>query len=124
MNNSAEQSLQAEEKNSKISIDEFHKIEMIVGEVTAAERVPETDKLLRLTVDLGEARTRQIVSGIAQFFEDPQDLVGKKCVFVANLAPRMIRGLESDGMILAGNTNESFALMVPEKDISVGTHIG
>lgn len=116
---------QAENKNSKISIDEFNNIEMIVGKVCEVECVPDTDRLLRLVVDLGEAVPRQIVSGIATFFENPQELEGKKCVFVTNLASRTIRGLKSDGMILAAHAkDDSFALMVPEKDIAVGTRIG
>ena len=122
---SDDKQVQAEKQNSKISIEEFSNIEMTVGEIAEAERVPDTDKLLKLVVELGEGVPRQIVSGIATFFEDPLDLVGKKCVFVTNLAPRTIRGLKSDGMILAAHTtDDSFSLMIPENDIAVGTRIG
>src|SRR3990167_6884539 len=84
-----------------ISIDDFKKIEIKIGEILSAEKVPETDKLLKLSVSFREERPRQIVSGISTFFSDPTDLVGKKCAFVTNLEPRTIRGLESQGMILA-----------------------
>lgn len=114
-----------EQNEEKISIEEFKKVEMIVGEIQTVEKVPDTDKLLRLTVDLGEPEPRQIVSGIAGFFPEYEVLKGKKCVFVGNLAPRTIRGLESNGMILAAHTDEgAFALMVPERDIAPGTRIG
>ena len=113
------------EQEPKISIDTFKQVEMIVGQIKSAERVPDTDKLLRLVVDLGEAQPRQIVSGIAGFFPDFTVLEGKKCVFVGNLASRMLRGLESNGMILAAHSEDgAFALMVPETDIPVGTRIG
>jgi len=112
-------------KENKISIDEFKRIEMIVGEIQAVEKVENADRLLKLTVDLGETEPRQIISGIAEFFPEYESLRGKKCVFVGNLAPRTIRGLESNGMILAAHTEEdTFALMVPEVDIPAGTRIG
>jgi methionyl-tRNA synthetase len=105
-----------------INIDEFKKIEIKVGQILSAEKVPETDKLLRLTVDLGEAVPRQIVSGISLYFPDCSVLVGKKCMFVANLEPRMIRGIESQGMILAVSTEDgAFSLLTPDDSIPVGT---
>ncbi len=116
---------QTEDQNLKISVGKFSEIEMTVGEIIEAECVPDTDRLLNLKVDLGEKISRQIISGIATFFESPQDLIGKKCVFVTNLAPRTIRGLESNGMILAAHTEDgSFSLVIPEKNIVVGTRIG
>jgi methionine--tRNA ligase beta chain len=84
-----------------ISIDDFKKLDIRIGEIKSAEKVPDTDKLLRLTVDMGEEKPRQIISGIAAYFPDPSELVGVKCAFAANLEPRVIRGLESQGMILA-----------------------
>lgn len=86
-----------------ITIDEFKKLEIKIGEILSVEKVPDTDKLLKLSVNMGEEKPRQIVSGIAGFFPDPQSLVGKKCAFAANLEPRVIKGLESQGMILAVN---------------------
>ena len=88
-------------ENNKITFDEFKKTEIKIGEILSAEKVPETDKLLKLSVNFGEDLPRQIVSGISFYFSDEKMLVGKKCAFVTNLEPRTIRGLESNGMILA-----------------------
>ena len=82
-----------------ISIDDFARVQLRVAEVTAAERVPKTDKLLCLTLRLGD-RERTVVSGIAEYFE-AQELVGKKLIVVANLKPAKLRGIVSEGMILA-----------------------
>ena len=110
--------------DAKIPYDTFSQVEMRVGEILSAERVPETDRLLRLSVNLGEAEPRQIISGIADYFPDLETLVHKKCVFVANLAPRTIKGLESNGMILAATAADgTFALMVPGGDIPPGTKL-
>ncbi|HTS59887.1 MAG TPA: methionine--tRNA ligase [Terriglobales bacterium] len=87
--------------NHKISIDDFAKVEMRVGEVKVAEKVPGADKLLRLEVDLG-SEVRQVVAGIAEAYA-PETLIGRKVVIVANLAPRKLRGLESNGMIVAAS---------------------
>jgi putative transcription antitermination factor YqgF len=103
-----------------ISIDDFAKVHVKVGTVLSAERVPETDKLLRLMVDLGEAEPRQIVSGIAAYTE-PEALVGRQLSFVANLAPRKIKGLESNGMLFAAGEGETFAFMVPDRQVPPGT---
>jgi methionyl-tRNA synthetase len=105
-----------------ISIDDFKKIEIKVGQILAVEKVPDTDKLLKLTVDMGEPNPRTIVSGIALYFPDIQVLAGKKCVFVANLEPRMLRGIESQGMILAVSTEDGkFSLLEPNSEIPAGT---
>ncbi len=111
-----------QEENIKISIDDFKKVELKLGKILSAEKVPETEKLLKLSVDLGEENPRQIVSGIATYFPNPQDLIGVKCMFVSNLAPRVIRGLESNGMILALSTPDGkFSLLSPFGEIEVGT---
>ncbi len=105
-----------------INIEDFKKVELAVGKILSAEKVPDTDKLLKLSVDLGEEAPRQIISGIATYFPDLNDLIGKKCMFVANLEPRTIRGLESNGMILAVSTDEGkFSLLSPNDEIPVGT---
>lgn len=83
-----------------ISIDDFKKVQIKVGEILSAEKIPDTDKLLKLSVRFGE-ETRQIVSGISAYFPDPNTLVGVKCAFAYNLEPRVIRGHESQGMIMA-----------------------
>ena len=104
-----------------INIDEFKKIEIKVGQILSSEKVPETDKLLKLSVDLGESVPRTIVSGISGYFPDCLVLVGKKCMFVANLEPRVIKGIESEGMILAVSTEDNkFSLLEPNDDIPVG----
>jgi len=104
----------------RISIDDFAKVEVKVGTVLSAERIPETDKLLRLMVDLGEAAPRQIVSGIAAYTE-PDALVGRQLSFVTNLAPRKIKGLESNGMLFAVGEGDTFAFVVPDRLIPPGT---
>lgn len=88
-----------------IGIEDFAKVEMRVGEVLTAERVPKADKLLRFTVDVGEAEPRQILAGIAQHYE-PENLIGRKIVVVSNLQPRKLRGLESNGMVLAASVGD------------------
>ncbi|HWC77967.1 MAG TPA: methionine--tRNA ligase, partial [Blastocatellia bacterium] len=85
-----------------IAIDDFVKVDLRVATVLEAERVPKADKLLRIVVDVGEAQPRQILAGIAQHY-DPQSLIGRKIIVVANLAPRNLRGLESNGMLLAAS---------------------
>ncbi|KKR67946.1 MAG: Methionyl-tRNA synthetase [Parcubacteria group bacterium GW2011_GWF1_40_6] len=105
-----------------ISIEDFKKVDIAVGKILSAEKVPDTDKLLKLSVDLGEETPRQIISGISFYFPDCSVLVGKKCMFVINLEPRMIKGLESNGMILAVATDDSqFSLLEPNNEIPVGT---
>jgi methionyl-tRNA synthetase len=106
----------------RISIDEFAKIEVRVGTVVSAERVPETDKLLRLMVDFDEeAGPRQIVSGIAAYVPAPESLVGRQLAFATNLAPRTLRGLESDGMLFAVGDGDSFAFLTPDRPVPPGT---
>jgi len=116
-----------------ISYDDFKKVEIKAGKILTAEKIPNTDKLLRLTVDFAEIKPmpesnlsmpapRQIVSGISTYFPDPAVLVGKTCMFVTNLEPRMIKGFESNGMILAVSTdNGAFSLLEPNQTIPPGT---
>jgi methionyl-tRNA synthetase len=87
--------------NEKIGIEDFAKVEMRVGQVKTAERIVGADKLLKLTVDIG-SEVRQICAGIAQYYE-PESLIGRKVVVVVNLAPRKLRGVESNGMIVAAS---------------------
>ncbi len=88
-----------------IGIEDFLKVELRVGEILTAERIPKADKLLKFTIDLGEAQPRQVLAGIAQYYE-PENLIGRKVIVVANLAPRKLRGLESQGMILAASIGD------------------
>ncbi|HET6452969.1 MAG TPA: methionine--tRNA ligase [Armatimonadota bacterium] len=110
-----------EEKVEQISFDEFKKMELRVGTITAADRVPGADKLLQLTVDLG-AEQRPVVAGIAQWYA-PEDLVGKQIVVVANLAPATIRGVESRGMLLAADVNGTAVLLGPDKEVPAGSGV-
>lgn len=89
----------ADTASDTISIDDFARVQLRVAEVTAAEKVPKTDKLLCLTLRLGDSE-RTVVSGIAEYFE-AQELVGRKLIVVANLKPAKLRGIVSEGMILA-----------------------
>jgi methionyl-tRNA synthetase len=109
-------------KPKTISFEDFKKIEIRVGKILSAEKIPETDKLLKLSVDMGEESPRQIVSGISMFFPDPATLAGRKCMFVANLEPRTIKGFESQGMIFAVSTEDGkFSLLEPGADMPAGT---
>lgn len=106
----------------QITIDEFSKIEVQIGTVRVAERVPETDKLFRLMVDFNEETgPRQIISGIAAYVADPESLIGRQLSFVTNLAPRTIRGLESNGMLFAVGSEDSFAFVIPDRVVPPGT---
>ncbi len=105
-----------------ISIDDFKKVEISVGKIISVEKVEGADKLLKLEVDFKEEKPRQIISGIALYFPEFSVLVGKKCMFVTNLEPRVIRGFESNGMILAISTDDGkFSLLSPSDDIPEGT---
>lgn len=106
-----------------VNYDDFAKLEIKIGTILTAEIVPEADKLLKLTVDVGEENPRQIVSGIREFFPNLEILIGKQCPFLTNLEPRTIRGLESQGMILAVGANDEFTLLSPDKTMPVGALI-
>ncbi|MFA6331980.1 MAG: methionine--tRNA ligase [Methanoregula sp.] len=107
------------EKTPAISIDDFAKVEMKTGKVLAAEAIPKSSKLLKLQVDVG-GETRQIVSGIAQFYK-PEELVGQDVIVLTNLAPAKIFGVESNGMILAAG--DAASLLTPLKAVEPGTKI-
>ena len=96
---------EAAESTNLIEIDDFAKVDLRVGQVLSAERLPKSDKLLLLKIDLGEAQPRQVLAGIAQYYE-PEKLVGRKVVVVANLKPRKLRGFESQGMLVAASYGE------------------
>ncbi len=104
-----------------ISIDDVLKVDVKVGTILSAEAVPETDKLLRLMVDVGEEEPRQIVSGIRAYVSDPEALVGKQFAFVTNLKPRTLKGLESNGMLFAVGADDTFAFLSPDRLVPPGT---
>ena len=109
-----------------ITIDDFLKVELRVGEIVVAERIPKADKLLRFEIDLGEDKPRQILAGLAEYYE-PETLVGRKVVVVANLKPRKMRGLESQGMICAASledgTGEKPALATFIESVDIGARL-
>ncbi|MGB6842184.1 MAG: methionine--tRNA ligase, partial [Candidatus Sulfotelmatobacter sp.] len=108
--------------NDKISIDDFAKIELRVGLVKVAERVPKADKLLRLEVDIG-TEVRQVLAGIAEAYA-PETLIGRKVVIVANLAPRKLRGMESNGMIVAASLEDGKPVLAGFlEDVPVGARL-
>jgi methionyl-tRNA synthetase len=113
---------QAPKDTNKITFAEFAKVEMRVGEIIKAEKVENTDRLLKLNVDFGN-ESRQIISGIAEFYE-PADLMGLKCPFVTNLETRSIKGEESCGMILAAkDQNGNFSILKVDQAIEKGTKL-
>lgn len=112
-----------------INIEEFKKVEIRVGKILTCEKVENADKLLKLQVDFGPSAgsgssriQRQILSGIAQWYA-PEDLVGKKLPFIVNLEPRMLRGLESQGMLMAIEGEEKPVLLEPQEDVKEGSEI-
>jgi methionyl-tRNA synthetase len=108
-----------------IQYEDFAKLDIRIGHVVAAEMVPDTDKLIKCTIDFGpELGVRTIVSGVA-LYKKPEEMVGKKLPYIVNLAPRMLRGVESQGMLLALSFGEEgFSFLVPEvADVPVGTKL-
>jgi methionine--tRNA ligase beta chain len=105
-----------------ISIDDFKKVEIKVGEIISAERIEGSEKLLKLKVNFG-AEERQVLSGIGPFFADPNELVGKRCLFVTNLAPRMMMGLESQAMIMATGGEEGNPFTLFESNALPGSQV-
>ena len=106
-----------------INYDDFAKLDIRVGSIVSAEKIPETDKLLRLEIDIGEEKPRQIVAGIAEYIEDPQTLIGKQIPILANLEPKMLRGYESQGMTLAVSADGGFSLLHPGNPVSPGSRV-
>jgi methionyl-tRNA synthetase len=107
---------------AKIGIEDFAKVEMRVGQVKSAEKVAGADKLLKVMVDVGD-EVRQIVAGIATAYQ-PEELVGRKVVVVANLTPRKLRGVESNGMLLAASTAEGKPVLCTfAEEVPVGSRL-
>jgi methionine--tRNA ligase beta chain len=104
-----------------INFEEFKKVEIRIGKITACEKVADADKLLKLQVDFGEFQ-RQIVSGIAESFV-PEELVGKSLPFIVNLEYRKIRGEESQGMLMAIDADGKTVLLEPSAEVSAGTEV-
>ncbi|MBV8879861.1 MAG: methionine--tRNA ligase subunit beta [Planctomycetaceae bacterium] len=107
---------------SSIGIDDFKKVVLKVGKVLEATAHTNANKLLVLKVDLGGGEVRQVVSGIKQWYA-PEQLVGKSVVLVANLAPVVLRGVESQGMVLAATSGDQVILLSPEKEAAPGAKV-
>ena len=106
-----------------IGYEEFAKVELKVGLVLSVEKVQGADKLLRMTVDTGDPEPRTIVAGIAQAYPDPQTLAGKRIVVVTNLAPRVLRGITSRGMLLAAGNPPNLSVVTVGDAIRPGTPV-
>lgn len=123
-----------------MTFDEFKKVDLRVAKIISAEKVPDSEKLLRLEIDCGDPSassgqvstdensikrtTRQIVSGIAKAYE-PEKLIGREILIVANLEPRILMGLESNGMLLAARDADGLpVLLMPEKEVAAGERVG
>ncbi|MBL8880202.1 MAG: methionine--tRNA ligase subunit beta [Phycisphaerales bacterium] len=107
-----------------IQFDDFGKVDLRVGTVLKAEPHPNADKLLVLQVDLGGGQTRQILAGIRAYYQ-PEQLIGRQIIVVANLAPRAMRGLESQGMLLAASNGDrsQVIFVTPERPIETGAKV-
>ncbi|MBI4093479.1 hypothetical protein HY417_00800 [Candidatus Kaiserbacteria bacterium] len=106
----------------EVPFSDFAKLDIRLGTVVAAEMVAGTDKLIKCTVDFGELGTRTIVSGVA-LSKTPEELVGKQFPYVVNLAPRVLRGVESKGMLLAASDEKGVVLLSPEREVPSGTSL-
>ena len=105
----------------KIKYDDFAKIELRVAKILEAEKIEGAVKLVKLKISLGEEE-RELVAGIAQYYT-PEELVGKNIVVVANLEPRKIKGIESNGMLLAAEDESGLALLTPDKEMTEGSQV-
>jgi methionine--tRNA ligase beta chain len=109
------------ENKETINYQDFEKLEIKIGRIVSAERVPEADKLLKLMVDVGELGERQIMAGIAEFVSEPASLAGKQVPILVNLEPRRLRGYESQGMMLAASPESGPILLHPATDVPPGS---
>lgn len=106
-----------------ITYDDFAKLKIVIGTITAVEEVSDSNKLLKLTVEVGEEAPRQILSGIKKYFTDSQSLVGVQTPFLINLETKVIAGLESQGMILAASTDDDFSLLTVSVPLPAGSKV-
>lgn len=105
-----------------INIEDFAKLDIRIGTIISAEKIPEADKLLKLEVDLGTDK-RQIMAGVAESYPNPSDLVGKQIPIIVNLEPRMLRGYESQGMMIATGDEEGVATLHPARKVPNGSKL-
>ena len=107
----------------EIEYADFAKVQLKVGKIATAERVPKADKLLKFSVDVGEGSPRTIVSGIAEAYPEPEKLVGRNVVVVTNLKPRALRGIESRGMLLTSGPGGKDLVLLDPGDMPPGSDI-
>ncbi len=107
---------------NKISFADFQKLELIVAQIKKVEEIKNADRLYKLTLDIGDNTMRIVIAGIKKQYK-PDNLKGKLIVYCANLEPRVIRGIKSEGMILAANEDDKPVLIVPHKSVKIGTKI-
>ena len=108
-----------------VSFEDFEKLDIRVGLVKDCQKVKKSKKLLQFTIDDGTGTDRTICSGIAAFYENPEELIGKRILFVANFAPRTMMGIESQGMILSAvDADESLSVVTTTKDVKPGSQVG
>jgi len=106
-----------------ISFEDFNKLDLRVGEILEAEKIPQTENLLRLLVDFGKLGKKKVITGIFCFYK-PEDLMGEQAVFVFNLAPKQIRGETSEAMILTAEQSDgSYVIIVPQKKSPPGARV-
>ena len=111
-----------------ISYDDFKKVEIRAGKILSAEKIPETDKLLRCQIDFnevdenGEKKLRQIISGIHEYYPDFETLIGKQVLYIVNLEPRKIKGYESNGMLMAVGDDKPIFL-IPDEEVVSGSKV-
>lgn len=111
-----------------VSFEDFKKVELKIGRVRAADRVPDSDKLIRLSVNFGEMSSdgaeqdRQVIAGIGKAYS-PDALIGQDMLFITNLEPRTIMGLESQGMVLAASDENGPVVLVPERKVDPGSSL-
>ena len=108
--------------SERISIKDFQKMDIRVGRVLKAERIPGTEKLIRLEVDIGEERPRQLVAGVADYYT-PEELLGKNIVVLANLEAKKIRGVISNGMLLAADVNGRPYILTVDDEVPPGSPV-
>jgi methionyl-tRNA synthetase len=107
-----------------VSYEEFKKMDIRIGTIKEIEPVPDTDKLLKCMIDFGEEELRQIISGIREYYPEFEKLIGKQVLYIVNLEPRTIKGLESHGMLMAVDGKEgSPVFLIPEQEVAPGTRV-
>ncbi len=121
-NNTKEEQADGVKADNLINFDDFKKVELKVAQILEAEKIEKSKKLVKLQVDAGENDKRQIVAGIAKHYA-PEDLVGRKIVIVANLAPAKLMGVESQGMLLAASDDSGLCLVNPGLGVSTGSRV-